>query len=75
MSKRILKYSISFLEAFNDVRNYNSYAHDNELLKNEESHLILNNIIGLLKFIDYIDPDIKDKNAEQTEEDNEDLPF
>lgn len=40
MAEIILKSSISVLEAFNDVRNNRSLAHDNSLLNREESLLI-----------------------------------
>jgi hypothetical protein len=61
MALKILKSSISNLDAFNKVRNYKSFAHDNDLLKKHESILILNNILELIKFIDYLDPENKGK--------------
>ena len=47
MTSRILKSSISVLEAFNDVRNNRSLAHDNPILGYEEALLIFNHIAGL----------------------------
>jgi len=41
MTARILKSSISTLEAFNDVRNNQSLAHDNPILNYDEALLIL----------------------------------
>src|ERR1051325_8418637 len=40
MTARILKSSISTLEAFNDVRNNQSLAHDNPILNYDEALLI-----------------------------------
>jgi|WetSurMetagenome_2_1015567.scaffolds.fasta_scaffold12865_3 hypothetical protein len=76
MAKRILKYSISILEAFNDVRNCKSFAHDNDLLKNNESILILNNIFGLIKFLDFVDQDLKENGkVSENKFEEYDLPF
>lgn len=44
MSEKILKYSINIIEAFNDIRNNKSFAHDNPVLNYHESVLIFNNI-------------------------------
>lgn len=51
MSERILKSSISVLEAFNDVRNNQSLAHDNQILDYEEALLIFNDMASLIRFI------------------------
>ena len=51
MSERILKSSISILEAFNEVRNARSLAHDNSILNSEESLLIFNNIAATIRFV------------------------
>lgn len=59
MTEKILKYSISIMDAFNDVRNNKSFAHDNKILNYEESILIFNNITSTLKFIDVIENKIK----------------
>jgi len=76
MSERILKSSISILEAFNDVRNNKSFAHDNKILNYRESLFIFNNIINSIKFIE----DTESKNDEKTKVDNtknvwDELPF
>lgn len=55
MTERILKSSISILEAFNDVRNNQSLAHDNEMLNYEESILIFNQVAGAIKFIESVE--------------------
>jgi len=51
MTERILKSSISVLEAFNDVRNNKSLAHDNPILNYEESLLIFNHVAASVRFI------------------------
>lgn len=51
MSARILKSSISVLEAFNDVRNDKSLAHDNSLLNYDEALLIFNNVAASIRFL------------------------
>ena len=51
MTERILKSSISTMEAFNRVRNDQSLAHDNRLLNYEESLLIFNNVCSAVRFI------------------------
>lgn len=51
MSERILKSCISILDAFNSVRNNQSFAHDNEILDHAEALLIFNNVTGTIRFI------------------------
>jgi Abortive infection C-terminus len=51
MTETILKSSISVLEAFNDVRNNRSLAHDNEILNQNESMLIFNNVTSAIRFL------------------------
>ena len=51
MAERILKSSISTLEAFNDVRNDRSLAHDNPLLTYDESLLIFNHVVSLVRYV------------------------
>jgi Abortive infection C-terminus len=51
MTERIIKSSISVLEAFNDVRNNQSLAHDNPILNYEESLLIFNHVASSIRFI------------------------
>jgi hypothetical protein len=74
MAEKILKYSINVIEAFNDIRNNKSFAHDNSVLNYQESVLILSNVSSTIKFIESIEGEIKiEKNPEQTEW--LDLPF
>lgn len=51
MTERILKSSISILEAFNRVRNEQSLAHDNPVLNYEESLLIFNHVTSSIRFL------------------------
>jgi hypothetical protein len=53
MTERILKSSISTLEAFNDVRNNRSFAHDNRVL--DEALLIFSHVAGAIRFITAIE--------------------
>jgi hypothetical protein len=55
MTKRILKSAISILDTFNKVRNDQSFAHDNKILNYNESILIFNNILNMIKFINSIE--------------------
>jgi hypothetical protein len=51
MGEQILKSSIGILDAFNDVRNNKSMAHDNEILGYDESLLIFSNIATAVRFV------------------------
>lgn len=74
MAEKILKYSINIIEAFNDIRNNKSFAHDNPVLNYHESILIFNNISNSIKFIETVENKImKSKQPQQT--DWTDLPF
>jgi len=63
MSERILKSSISVFEAFNDVRNYQSFAHDNPILNYDESIFILNSITNIIKFIKSVEKKCDGQNS------------
>lgn len=63
MTDRILRTSISVLEAFNDVRNNKSLAHDNPILNYEESLLIFNHVAASIRFIKKLEASIKIKAA------------
>jgi len=77
MSERILKSSISVLEAFNDVRNNQSFAHDNLILSYHESIFIFNNITNAIKFIESVEEmlDRNNKQMEGAKVDKDELPF
>jgi len=51
MTYRILKSSISTLEAFNEVRNNQSLAHDNPILNYDEALLIFNHVASSIRFL------------------------
>lgn len=78
MSERILKSSISVFEAFNDVRNNKSFAHDNEILNYEESIFIFNGVSNVIRFVENIEKKGKSKESSDKPESNpyfEDLKF
>lgn len=63
MTEIILKTSISVLDAFNDVRNNRSLAHDNVLLNREESLLIFNHVTTAIRFIWALEQSIEPARA------------
>lgn len=63
MAERILRSSISVLEAFNDVRNNKSLAHDNPILNYEESLLIFNHVAASIRFIKALQSKISQSTA------------
>jgi hypothetical protein len=77
MAERILKSSISILDAFNDVRNNKSLAHDNPVLNRSESLLIFQHVTSVIRFVWTLDQSIPGEKKEEiviaTEE--EDIPF
>jgi hypothetical protein len=68
MSERILKSSISVLEAFNSVRNNRSLAHDNPILNYNESVLIFNDISNTVRFVDSIERKIAEREKAKPKE-------
>lgn len=76
MTERILKSSISVLEAFSDVRNNKSLAHDNPILNYEESLLIFNHVAASIRFIKALETKIKAKTvAKASSLESDDIPF
>lgn len=61
MTERILKSSISTLEAFNKVRNDQSLAHDNRILNYEESLLIYTHVASSIRFIEALERRLLEK--------------
>ena len=55
MSERILKSSISTLDAFNKVRNEQSLAHDNRILNYDEALLIYSHVASAIRFIEALE--------------------
>ena len=74
MAEKILKFSINIIDAFNDVRNNKSFAHDNPILNYHESILIFNNISNTIKFIETIENKLQ-KSKQTQQADWTDLPF
>jgi hypothetical protein len=74
MTERILKSSISILKAFNDVRNNQSFAHDNPILNYHESVLIVDHILSLLKFLQSIEG-VEELEKQSSVEDDWEIPF
>ena len=74
ITERILKSTISVMEAFNKVRNDQSFAHDNEVLNYHESLLIFGHVTSSVRFIESIEmPVPKMKNQDVVLDD--DIPF
>ena len=76
MTERILKTSISILEAFNDVRNNQSFAHDNTILNYNESILIFNYVANAIRFLQSIEAG-KSESVSQNERESswDEIPF
>jgi len=51
ISKLVMKSSISIFERFNQVRNNESFAHDNDLVDKAEARFIFDTITAILRFI------------------------
>lgn len=76
MTERILKSSISVMEAFNKVRNQQSYAHDNEVLNYNESLLIFGHVTSSIRFIEAIEAARRRSTTENVSaNDFDDIPF
>lgn len=76
MGERILKSTISVLEAFNSVRNDQSFAHDNPLLTYHESILIFNSVASLIKYLSAIESAQNQvESSSSLELIDDDLPF
>src|SRR6185437_8749444 len=74
MAEKIIQFSFQVIQAFNDIRNNKSFAHDNPVLNYDESVLIFNNVSNTIKFIEIIENGIK-KIKEPEQADWIDLPF
>lgn len=75
MTLRILKSSISLLDAFNTVRNNQSLAHDNRVLNYEESVLIFNSILSVVRFVQSIEKKINEDNKTEDVSELNLIPF
>ena len=80
MTERILRTNISNLDAFNDVRNNQSLAHDNKILNYDESLLIFNHVAAVVRFLKSLEYRIQataKQNAAAVAADDfsDDIPF
>jgi hypothetical protein len=76
MGVRILKSSISTLEAFNDVRNNRSLAHDNAILQYDEALLIFNHVASSIRFLRSVESRrYQEPPQAAVKDDSEDIPF
>lgn len=76
MTERILKSSIANMEAFNHVRNNQSFAHDNKVLKYNEAMLIFGHVTSSIRFIEELEKSAQKPNDKQTSQWGiEDTPF
>lgn len=73
--RRILNSSIANFEAFNTVRNDQSFAHDNPILNYEESLLILNHVVSVIRFIQALERRQAASNKEHDRVEHNDIPF
>lgn len=51
ITRRIIKSSISVFDAFNDIRNNQSFAHDNDLVDQAEARFIFDGVSAFLRFV------------------------
>jgi len=77
MAVRILKSTISTLEAFNDVRNNRSLAHDNRILQYDEALLIFNHVASSIRFLRSVEDRLRKQHPQAAAADilEEDVPF
>ena len=82
MTLRILKSSISTLEALNDVRNNRSLAHDNPILNYDEALLIFNHVASSVRFLSSLQKKLQTQqqapeqaSTEILDDDDDDVPF
>jgi len=80
MTERILRSSISTLDAFNDVRNNQSLAHDNKILNYDESLLIFNHVASAVRFLKSLEYRIQAAAKQQAaaaaaDDFSDDIPF
>ena len=74
MTERILKSTISVMEAFNRVRNDQSFAHNNRVLNYNESLLIFGHVSSSIRFIEALEIRQAEVALEQKDSDD-DIPF
>lgn len=57
VTRQILKNSIGIFQAYNDVRNNASFAHDNQLVESDEARFIFETVVSMLRFVRSIEND------------------
>jgi Abortive infection C-terminus len=76
MAERILRTSISTLQAFNDVRNNQSLAHDNPILGYDEALLIFNHVASSIRFLRSLEGRVQRRPPPAATDDlDDDIPF
>jgi abortive infection Abi-like protein len=76
MTERILRVNISVMEAFNEVRNDQSLAHDNPILNYEEALLIFNHVTALVRFLRGLENRIRaPKHTSTVRSEFDEIPF
>lgn len=75
MTERILKSSISTMEAFNRVRNEQSLAHDNPILNYNESLLIFNHVASAIRFIEMLERESESGTPPESAAIDGEIPF
>jgi len=72
---RVLKSSISVMEAFNRVRNEQSLAHDNPILNYDESLLIFNHVASAIRFMETLEREEVSATSESEQSLDDEIPF
>ena len=75
MTERILKSSISTLEAFNGVRNNQSLAHDNPMLNYDEALLIFNHVASSIRFVKAVEGRVQGAAPAPAQQRDDPIPF
>lgn len=63
ITKQIFKNSVGVFQAYNDIRNNASFAHDNQIVEPDEARLIFENIVSMLRFVRSIEAERFEKAA------------
>lgn len=74
ITERILKSTISIMEALSKVRNDQSFAHDNDVLNYDESLLVFGHVTTSIRFIEAIEKPVGVKSKTDTKG-HEEIPF
>lgn len=69
MAEKIVQFSFQVIDAFNDIRNNNSFAHDNPILNYDESVLIFSNVSATVKFLQSLEEKHKSMVAKDAKPD------